>query len=79
MSRKGKLWDKLMNPGADATWLADDLRLLLVWKGWTKRNQVGSHEVYTHPEFDRPYVLATHGRKVKSGYPRELRELYSSK
>ena len=53
--------------------------LLLEAHGYVARGGKGSHWVFVAPDRDRPIVLAEHGKWLKSGYVRMLRdELFKS-
>jgi len=76
VSTRKKLLEKLSSFASDAGWTADEVFTLLAHHGFTTDSGKGSHQVFFNPA--RPevrFVLAVHGKKIKSGYIRELRRL----
>lgn len=75
MSSHSKLLKKLANIASDANWTIDEAELLLELKGFSKRKSGGSsHRVFVHPTYPHLIVLAAHGKKLKTGYVRQIRE-----
>lgn len=75
MSKKEKLIAKLRNRQSDNNWTMDECVMILALFGWSKTGGKGSHQVFSNPARDDVFVLASHGKSIKSGYIRELREL----
>lgn len=74
MSKKLKQLEKLRNEQSDANWTLDEAIWLLIAHGYTLTGGKGSHQVYTAPDKERPIVLAAHGKKIKTGYIRMIRQ-----
>ena len=74
VSRKKKQLEKLANIAADNSWTLDEAVWLLLAHGYTLTGGKGSHQVFTAPDKDAPIVLAAHGKKLKSGYIRMIRQ-----
>jgi predicted RNA binding protein YcfA (HicA-like mRNA interferase family) len=74
VSRKSKLLAKLANHDADSTWTVADAEWLLAQHGYVGRIGKGSHRAFVAPNRARPIVLAMHGKWLKSGYIRMLRD-----
>lgn len=74
MSSKNKLRAKLGNVASDHNWTLAEAELVLTQNGFSHVGGAGSHRVYSHPELDQPVVLAAHGKGIKSGYIRKIRE-----
>ena len=74
MSSKGKLRAKLASVGSDKNWTLDEAELVLTQHGFIKRPGPGSHRIFSHPNLDQPVVLAAHGKSIKSGYIRAIRQ-----
>lgn len=77
MSSKTKLLNKLANATSDKNWTLDEAELVLTQNGFIKRSGAGSHRVFSHPELDQPVVLAAHGKAIKGGYIRAIRQAIS--
>ena len=74
MSKKSKALAKLANFNADNTWTFDEAVWLLLAHGYALRGREGSHRAFTAPGKERPLVLVQHGKKLKSGYVRLMRQ-----
>ena len=74
MSSKAKLLLKLASHSSDANWTLDEAMVLLAQNGFSQTGGKGSHRVFTHPEYDSAIVLAAHGKKIKTGYVRAIRD-----
>lgn len=75
MSSLSKLLKKLANIGSDTNWTLDEAILLLELNGFSLRKSGGSsHRVFVHPTYPNLIVLAAHGKKIKTGYVRDIRE-----
>ena len=74
MSSKAKLLLKLANQSGDANWTLNEAMVLLAQNGFSQAGGKGSHRVFTHPDYDNAIVLAAHGKKLKTGYIRAIRD-----
>lgn len=74
MSGKAKLLNKLANVTSDKNWTLEEAELVLAQNGFIKRSGAGSHRVFSHPALDQPVVLAAHGKAIKGGYIRAIRQ-----
>ena len=74
VSSKTKLLNKLANFASDKNWTLDEAELVLTHCGFTKRDTGSSHRVFSHHALDQPLVLAAHGKSIKSGYIRLIRQ-----
>lgn len=74
MGSKKKLREKLASFTGDANWTLADAELVLTQHGFSHTGGSGSHRVYSHPALDQPVVLSAHGKSIKSGYIRSIRQ-----
>lgn len=74
MSRKDKLRAKLDTFSSDANWTLAEAELVLTQHGFSHTGGEGSHRVYSHPQLDQPVVLAAHGKGIKPGYIKRIRQ-----
>jgi predicted RNA binding protein YcfA (HicA-like mRNA interferase family) len=74
MSSRKKLRTKLENFASDHNWTLAEAELVLSQHGFSNVGGEGSHRVYSHPQLDQPVVLAAHGKAIKSGYVRRIRQ-----
>lgn len=74
MSRRAKLINKLANIQSDQTWTLADLILVLKQAGFSETGGRGSHRVFSHPSYSSVVTLAAHGKAVKGGYVKVVRE-----
>lgn len=74
MSGKNKLRAKLASLASDKNWTLADAELILIQHGFVKRSGEGSHRIFSHASLDQPLVLAAHGKAIKSGYIRAIRQ-----
>lgn len=75
MSRKEKQLEKLRKQSSDGNWTLSEVTRLLADHGFVQTGGRGSHQVFVSPDFQSPIVLAPHGKKIKSGYIRAIREI----
>ena len=75
MSREEKLVAKLRSSTSDQNWTLTEVVLLLNFYGFKKVGGKGSHQVFISENFASPVVLAPHGKQIKSGYIRSIRNL----
>ena len=74
MSGKQKLLAKLGSFSSDKNWTLTEAELVLTQSGFVKRMGEGSHRIFSHPLLDQPVVLAAHGKHIKPGYIRAIRQ-----
>ncbi len=74
MSSKGKLKAKLATPSSDKNWTLGEAERVLAQHGFSSRSGTGSHRIFTHPQLDQPVVLSAHGKAIKPGYIRMIRQ-----
>jgi len=79
MAARDKLLLKLAAESSDANWTLAEAMLLLAQKGFVLRKKTSgsSHKIFIHPDCDDAIVLAAHGKKIKSGYVRAIRETFA--
>jgi predicted RNA binding protein YcfA (HicA-like mRNA interferase family) len=74
LTKRQKLFEKLMAGKHDKAFSFDEAQLLLLQAGFVHSSGEGSHRVYRHPD-GRRMVLAFHGRNVAPAYIRQIRNL----
>lgn len=74
MSKKDKLRAKLASHSSDNNWTLAEAELVLTQHGFSHVGGEGSHRVYQHPALFDEVVLAAHGKGIKPGYIRRIRQ-----
>lgn len=74
MSSKKKLRSKLEAFASDKNWTFAEAEQILLQHGFNHAGGSGSHRVWSHPDLDQPVVLAEHGKSIKPGYIRAIRQ-----
>lgn len=74
MSKKNKLRAKLDTFASDANWTLAEAELILAQHGFKHVGGEGSHRVWSHTGLDQPVVLAAHGKGIKTGYIKRIRQ-----
>lgn len=73
MTSRDKLLTKLENQNSDANWTLAEVKQILQQHGWVHDRTNGSHLIFAQ-QGAAPIVVATHGKKVKKGYIKIIRQ-----
>jgi predicted RNA binding protein YcfA (HicA-like mRNA interferase family) len=74
MTRREKTLERILGGDADANIAFDDLRQVLLRKGFRERVK-GSHHIFTHEGFSHRINLQRIGRDAKAYQVRQIREI----